>query len=108
MQISLFLDRFHVQQAARAQLHPLEDFDSWLEITHAAAVTAAGAIHALVPLCGVAASAAPLQRSAAALEVLRATCTRSAPPSQDVVAHCEAAFADMCNMLRASCDFGSL
>jgi hypothetical protein len=107
MQISLFLDRFHVQLAARAQLHPLDDFDSWVEITHAAAVTAAGAIHALAPLCGVA-SAVPVERSTVALEVLRATCTRSDLPSRAVVASCEAAFADMCSMLRASCDFGSL
>ena len=107
MQISLFLDRFHVQQAARAQLHPLDDFASWIELTHAAALTAAGAIHALAPLCG-AANAEPIGRSAAALEALRATCTRSDLPSQDVVANCEAAFADMCSMLRASCDLGLL
>jgi hypothetical protein len=107
MQISLFLDRFHVQQAARAQLHPLDDFGSWVEITHAAALTAAGAIHALAGICGVA-GVAPIERSTAALEVLRASCTRRDLPPQDVVANCEAAFADICSVLRASCDFGLL
>lgn len=107
MQISLFLDRFHVQLAARAQLHPLDDFGSWVELTHAAALTAGAAIHALAPLCG-ATGAMPIERSAAALETLRSTCTRLDLSPQAVVASCESAFADVCSILRASCDIGSL
>ena len=75
MQISLLLDRFQVQLTARAQLHPLDDFSAWVETTHAAAITAAGAIEALASLEGET-QTMPVEQSTAALEVLRATCTR--------------------------------
>lgn len=107
MQISLFLDRFHVQAAARAQLDPQDNFCAWVEATHAAAQTAAGAIDVLAPICGVA-SGLSVERLKGALEVLRSACTGRDVHLQDTVARCEAAFADVRSMLRASCDFGSL
>lgn len=107
MQISLLLDRFQVQLAARAQLHPLDDFSAWVETTHAAAITAAGAIQALASLDGVA-QPMPVQRSTAALELLRATCIRRDLLPHAAVRDCEAAFSDVCSALRASCDHGSL
>ncbi|WP_137922380.1 hypothetical protein [Hydrogenophaga sp. 2FB] len=107
MQISLLLDRFHVQSAARAQLHPLDDFSAWIETTHAAALTAAGAIQALDAVDGFA-QPLPVQRSMAALESLRATCTRRDLLPHLAVRDCEEAFSDMCELLRASCDHGLL
>lgn len=107
MQISLLLDRFQVQLAARAQLHPLDDFNAWVETTHATAITAAGAIQALASWDGVA-QTMPVQRSRAALEVLRATCTRGDLPPHVAVRNCEAAFEDVCAELRACCDHALL
>ena len=107
MQISLLLDRFHVQSAARAQLHPFDDFSAWVETTHAAALTAAGAIQALDLLDGFA-QPVPVQRSMAALESLRATCTRRDLLPHLAVRHCEAAFEDVCSALRTSCDHALL
>ena len=107
MQISLLLDRFQVQLTARAQLHPLDDFSAWVETTHAAAITAAGAIEALASLDGDA-QTMPIERSTAALEVLRATCTRRDLMPHVAVRHCEAAFEDVCSALRTSCDHALL
>lgn len=103
MQISLLLNRFHVQSAARAQLHPLNDFSAWVETTHAAALTAAGAIEALASLDGNV-QHVPASRSAAALEVLRATCTQHDLMPHVAVRRCEDAFDDVYTELRASCD----
>ncbi|QHE87420.1 hypothetical protein [Hydrogenophaga sp. BPS33] len=103
MQISLLLDRFQVQLTARAQLHPLDDFSAWIETTHAAAITAAGAIEALASLDGDV-QHLPVKRSVAALEVLRATCTRPDLLPHVAVRHCEDAFDDVHTELRASCD----
>ena len=109
MQISYLLDRFHTQLAARDRLHPFDDFGPWINLTHAATHTAAQASRALAPYCAGAAWTAPRARiedSVAVLDTLRSASTEM--PSAAAVARCQAAFKDVCLILRARCDFSSL
>jgi hypothetical protein len=111
MAVSVLLDRFHSLLAEQGSLCPANHFREWLELTNTAAGAAAGAVHALAPLCAAAAWRKHADSVGACVETLQQLCAAGQhgdAPSPATVTACERTLADAFRTVCACCELALL
>lgn len=114
MNTSSHLEKFERLRVLRAKLDPLEDFELWFWTTLTAGTNA---LNASLRLAGIGHGGRPptdrlpedilgLEQALATIERHRDPCVHGGrAPTRAIVSECEAAFAQVCRVLRSRCDW---